>query len=69
MVTVALNYENVAKHPERIRRIRPFIDQRKWKKKEFSYELKRLEKVWNKKQNNCLQSSVFIKQWGMNRKK
>lgn len=26
----ALNHENIGKHPERIKRIEPFMDQYKW---------------------------------------
>ena len=29
-ITAVLNRENIGKHPERITRIRPFIDQYEW---------------------------------------
>ena len=34
-VTVALNYEQIKNNPERISKIKPFIDQYNWKKIEF----------------------------------
>ena len=34
-VTVALNYEQIKDHPERISKIKPFIDQYDWKEIDF----------------------------------
>ena len=34
-LTVALNYEQIKSHPERISKIKPFIDQYNWKKIDF----------------------------------
>ena len=34
-VTVALNYEQIKKDPERISKVKPFIDQYNWKEMDF----------------------------------
>ena len=35
VLTVALNYEQIKSHPERISKIKPFIDQYNWKEIDF----------------------------------
>ena len=40
MLTAALNHENIGKHPQRIVRIRLFINQFGWKEKGFLSEVK-----------------------------
>ena len=44
-VTVALNYENIKNNPERISKIKRFIDQYNWKEINFPSHKKRLEEV------------------------
>ena len=36
--TAALNHEKIRKHPERITKIKPFINKYKWKETNFSWE-------------------------------
>ena len=47
-LTVVLNHQNNGKNPQRISKIKPFIDQYNWKEIDFPSE-KRLEKFWTKK--------------------
>ena len=47
-VTVALNHEQVKDHPERISKIKPFIDQYNWKKIDFPSQ----SKDWKKFESN-----------------
>ena len=50
-LTVALNHQNIGKNPQRISKIKPFIDQYNWKEIDFrSYWKKtgRMEKVRTK---------------------
>ena len=35
MATLALNFNNINNHPEKISKIRPFIDQHNWKDIDF----------------------------------
>ena len=44
-LTVALNYQNIKNNPERISKIKPFIDQQNWKEITLPLHKKRLEKV------------------------
>ena len=49
-VTVAVNNKKcwkVPRNPERILKIKPFVNKYNWKKV-FSQKIKRQEKVWNK---------------------
>ena len=39
-LTVALNYQNIEKNPQRILKIKPFINQYDWKKIDFPSEQK-----------------------------
>ena len=39
-LTVALNYQNINSHPERISNLKPFIDQYNWKEIDFPSQLK-----------------------------
>ena len=34
-LTIALNYENIKKNPQKISKIKPFIDQYNWKQIDF----------------------------------
>ena len=34
-ITAALNHQNIDRHPERISNLKPFINNYKWKDKEF----------------------------------
>ena len=43
---VALNHENIVKDPQRISKIKPFIDNCNRKEISFPSNKKRLEKVW-----------------------
>ena len=48
-VTVALNYEEVGKNPERITKIKPFRKKHKWKERNFPSEKcdwKKVEKTY-----------------------
>ena len=36
-LTVTLNYEQIKKYPQRISKIKPFVDQYNWKKIDFHY--------------------------------
>ena len=47
-LTVALNYEQIKDHPERISKIKPFIDQYDWKEIDFSSH----GKDWKKFESN-----------------
>ena len=42
-ITVALNYEQIKKDPQRISKIKPFIEQYDWKEIDFPSHKKRLE--------------------------
>ena len=44
-LTVALNYEQIKSHPERISKIKLFIDQDNWKEIDFPSHRKDLEKI------------------------
>ena len=48
-VTVTLNHEEIGKHPERITKIKPFINKYKWKGINFPSE----KDHWKKRCNNC----------------
>ena len=39
-LTVALNHQNIEKNPQRISKIKPFIDQHNWKEIDFPSHLK-----------------------------
>ena len=43
--TLALNFDNINNHPEKISKIRPFIDQYNWKDIDFSATSKDLKKI------------------------
>ena len=43
-LTVALNYQNIKKYPQRISKIKPFVDQYNWKEVDFLSE----QKGWKK---------------------
>ena len=43
-LTVALNYQNIKKYPQRISKIKPFVDQYNWKEVDFPSE----QKGWKK---------------------
>ena len=47
-LTVALNYEQVTEHPERISKIKPFIDKYSWKEIDFPSH----SKFWKKFESN-----------------
>ena len=47
-LTVALNYENIKKYPQRILKIKPFIKQCDWKEIDFSSQ----SKDWKKFESN-----------------
>ena len=44
-LTVVLNYEQIKKDPQRISKIKPFIDKYNWKEISFSSHKKRLENI------------------------
>ena len=44
-LTVALNHKQIKSHPERISKIKPFIDQYNWKEIDFPTHSKGWEKV------------------------
>ena len=48
-LTVALNHEQIKDHPERISKIKPFIDQHNWKKIDFPLKSKDWKKFESKK--------------------
>ena len=48
-ITVALNYEQIKIHPERILKIKPFIDQYNWK--EINFPSKKKKKKTGKRLN------------------
>ena len=50
VLTVALNYEQIKNHAERISNIKPFIDQYNWK--EIFHQLKKTGMSLNKKSNS-----------------
>ena len=52
--TLALNFDNINNHPEKISRIRPFIDQYNWKDIDFPPTNKDLIKNKNKNTNKNL---------------
>ena len=39
-ITVALNHQNIENHPERISKIKPFVDQYNWKDIDFPPRIK-----------------------------
>ena len=47
-LTVALNYQNIKNNPERMSKIKPFIEQHKWKETDFSSH----REDWKKFQTN-----------------
>ena len=47
-VAVALNYQKINKNPERISKIKPFIDQYNWKERNFPSH----KKEWKKFESN-----------------
>ena len=47
-LTVALNYEQIEKYPQRISKIKPFIDQYNWKEIDFPSH----SKDWKKSESN-----------------
>ena len=47
-ITVALNYEEIKKDPQRITKIKPFINKYNWKGINFPSEKRWLEKNWEK---------------------
>ena len=48
-LTIALNYQNIKKDPQRVSKIKPFIDQYNWKELDFPSD----SKDWKKfEQNN-----------------
>ena len=47
-LTVALNYQNIKNNPERISKIKPFIDQYNWKEIDFPSN----KKYWKKSELN-----------------
>lgn len=51
-VSAALSHEKIRKNPQRITKIRPFVDQCKWKEMNFSAGSKDWKKFEPKKQNN-----------------
>ena len=57
-ITVTINHEDIGRHPERISKISPFIDQHDWKSINF-----RDQKTGSKRQNNRPKGCVFIKRW------
>ena len=42
--TVALNYQNIKSHPERVSNLKPFVDQYDWKQIDFPSQ----RKAWKK---------------------
>ena len=54
--TVALNYEQIEDHPERISKIKPFIDKYNWKETEFPSH----SKDWKKIESNDKSIAVNI---------
>ena len=48
VLTVALNYEQIKKDPQRISKIKPFIDQQSWKEIDFLSH----RKDWKKFESN-----------------
>ena len=44
-ITAALNYQNINCHPERISKLRPFVNNYNWKDR-VSFIFERLEKIW-----------------------
>ena len=52
-LTVALNYEKIKKDPQRISKIKPFIDQYNWKETDFPSHGKDWKKFESKNKINC----------------
>ena len=50
VITATLNHESIGKMPQRIARIRPFINQYDWEDINFLSEPKDWKKIWNKQQ-------------------
>ena len=44
-ITAALNHQNISHHPERISKLKPFINNYDWEDIEFPSSSKRLEKI------------------------
>ena len=57
-MTVALSYEEIGKHAERITKIKPFINKCKWEGINFPYWKKWLEK--SEKNNVTINLNVFL---------
>ena len=55
-LTVALNYEQIKSHSERISKIKPFIDQYNWKDADFQSH----SKDWNKFESNNKSIALYI---------
>ena len=56
-LTVALNYEQIKSHPERISKIKPFIDQYNWKEIDFPSHSKDWKKF--KLNNKSIAPNIF----------
>ena len=52
-LTVALNYEKIKEDPQRISKIKPFIDQYNWKETDFPSHGKDWKKFESKNKINC----------------
>ena len=55
-VTLALNYEKIGKYPERITKIKPFINKYNWEKINFPLE----KNDWKKFEKNNVKISLII---------
>ena len=57
-LTVALNHQNIGKTPQRISKIKPFIDQYNWKKIDFPPE----QNNWKmfKQNNKTIARNIFF---------
>ena len=55
-LTVALNYQNIKNHPERVSKIKPFIDQYNWKKIDFPPQ----KKDWKKFESDNISIALNI---------
>ena len=55
-ITVALNHEEIRKHPERITKIKSFIDKYNWERINYPSE----KDGWKKFEKNCLAIALNV---------
>ena len=57
-ITAALNYQNIDHHPERISKLKPFINNYNWKDIEFPPHSKDWRKFECNKKGNCFKYTI-----------